>query len=229
MDESHATSRGDGRGRGADGSTTTSGATAPDPEVPAKAQRRRFTAEYRLRILKQASADGSNPAISGHRKPGHFRRPETATRRSNADPAFCRLSTTSIRTCHRFQPFPVEDDTSTPYVSLSRCGAQGAVVNARSGRLHSLCTSWHRTCVHVLRQVLALSIGDTASWGPPRSRSMSCLTQLFRRKCRSRKPQTPSSMLHGDTQLISIGASRTTDRASAPSGRYSAPPRTLAA
>ena len=23
------------------------------------------------------SADGSNPAISGHRKPGHFRRPET--------------------------------------------------------------------------------------------------------------------------------------------------------
>ena len=31
-------------------------ATAPDPEVPAKAQRRRFTAEYRLRILKQADA-----------------------------------------------------------------------------------------------------------------------------------------------------------------------------
>ena len=27
------------------------------------------------RIL--ASADGSNPAISGHRKPGHIRRPET--------------------------------------------------------------------------------------------------------------------------------------------------------
>ena len=24
-----------------------------------------------------SSADGSNPAISGHRKPGHFRRPET--------------------------------------------------------------------------------------------------------------------------------------------------------
>ena len=44
MDESHATSRGDGRGRGA------------DPEVPAKAQRRRCTAEYRLRILKQADA-----------------------------------------------------------------------------------------------------------------------------------------------------------------------------
>ena len=27
--------------------------------------------------LSCASADGSNPAISGHRKPGHFRRPET--------------------------------------------------------------------------------------------------------------------------------------------------------
>ena len=38
------------------GPTTTSAATAPDPEVPAKAQRRRFTAEYRLRILKQADA-----------------------------------------------------------------------------------------------------------------------------------------------------------------------------
>jgi transposase-like protein len=31
-------------------------AAAPDPEVPAKAQRRRFPAEYRLRILKQADA-----------------------------------------------------------------------------------------------------------------------------------------------------------------------------
>ena len=56
MDESHATSRGDGRGRGAFGPTATSAATAPDPEVPAKAQRRRFTAEYRLRILKRADA-----------------------------------------------------------------------------------------------------------------------------------------------------------------------------
>ena len=56
MDESHATSSGDGRGRGAFGPTATSAATAPDPEVPAKAQRRRFTAEYRLRILKRADA-----------------------------------------------------------------------------------------------------------------------------------------------------------------------------
>ena len=44
------------RATGAFGPTTTSAATAPDPEVPAKAQRRRFTAEYRLRILKQADA-----------------------------------------------------------------------------------------------------------------------------------------------------------------------------
>ena len=28
----------------------------PDPEVPAKAQRRRFSVEYRLRIVKQADA-----------------------------------------------------------------------------------------------------------------------------------------------------------------------------
>jgi transposase len=30
--------------------------TPPDPEVPAKVERRTFTAEYRLRILKQADA-----------------------------------------------------------------------------------------------------------------------------------------------------------------------------
>ena len=42
------------RATGAFGPTATSAATAPDPEVPAKAQRRRFTAEYRLRILKRA-------------------------------------------------------------------------------------------------------------------------------------------------------------------------------
>ena len=28
----------------------------PDPEVPAKVQRRRFSVEYRLRIVKQADA-----------------------------------------------------------------------------------------------------------------------------------------------------------------------------
>ena len=44
------------RATGADGPMTTSRATAPDPEVPAKVQRRRFTAEYRLRILKEADA-----------------------------------------------------------------------------------------------------------------------------------------------------------------------------
>jgi transposase len=32
------------------------GARRPDPEVPAKAQRRRFTAEYKLRIIEEADA-----------------------------------------------------------------------------------------------------------------------------------------------------------------------------
>ena len=44
------------RATAAFGPATTSHATDPDPEVPAKAHRRRFTAEYRLRILKQADA-----------------------------------------------------------------------------------------------------------------------------------------------------------------------------
>ena len=38
------------------GPASTSRVTPPDPEVPAKVQRRRFSAEYRLRILKQADA-----------------------------------------------------------------------------------------------------------------------------------------------------------------------------
>jgi transposase len=44
------------RAIGAFGPSATSRATDPDPEVPAKVRRRRFTAEYRLRILKQADA-----------------------------------------------------------------------------------------------------------------------------------------------------------------------------
>ncbi len=44
------------RATGDDGPMTTSRAPAPDPEVPAKVQRRRYTAEYRLRILKEADA-----------------------------------------------------------------------------------------------------------------------------------------------------------------------------
>ena len=35
---------------------TTSGLPAPDPEVPATVQRRRFSAAYRLRILKAVDA-----------------------------------------------------------------------------------------------------------------------------------------------------------------------------
>jgi transposase-like protein len=44
------------RATGASGPATTSRATAPDPEVPAKPTRRRFTVEDRLRILKLADA-----------------------------------------------------------------------------------------------------------------------------------------------------------------------------
>lgn len=46
------------RATGDFGPTTTSRASipTPDPEVAAKPQRRRFTAEYRLRILKEADA-----------------------------------------------------------------------------------------------------------------------------------------------------------------------------
>ena len=38
------------------GPASTSRVPPPDPEVPAKVQRRRFSAEYRLRMLKQADA-----------------------------------------------------------------------------------------------------------------------------------------------------------------------------
>src|SRR5712692_8675603 len=50
--------RGDERSEAArsGGSSTGERAADPDPEVAAKPQRRRFTAEYRLRILKQADA-----------------------------------------------------------------------------------------------------------------------------------------------------------------------------
>jgi len=44
------------RATGAFGPSVTSRATEPDPEVPAKVERRRFTAEYRLRIVTQADA-----------------------------------------------------------------------------------------------------------------------------------------------------------------------------
>lgn len=44
------------RATGVTGPAGPSGAPRPDPEVPAKVERRTFTAEYRLRILKQADA-----------------------------------------------------------------------------------------------------------------------------------------------------------------------------
>ena len=50
--------RGDERSEAArsGGSLTGERAVDPDPEVPARPQRRRFSADYRLRILKQADA-----------------------------------------------------------------------------------------------------------------------------------------------------------------------------
>jgi hypothetical protein len=50
--------RGDERSEAArrGGSSTGERTADADPEVPAKPQRRRFSAEYRLRILKQADA-----------------------------------------------------------------------------------------------------------------------------------------------------------------------------
>ena len=44
------------RATGAPGPVATSRASDPDPEVPAKVQRRRFSAAYRLRILKEVDA-----------------------------------------------------------------------------------------------------------------------------------------------------------------------------
>jgi transposase-like protein len=44
------------RATAAFGPPTTSRAIPPDPEVPAKVQRRQFTAEFRRRILKEADA-----------------------------------------------------------------------------------------------------------------------------------------------------------------------------
>ncbi len=44
------------RATGGPGPVTTSRPPDPDPEVPATVQRRRFSAEYRLRILTQADA-----------------------------------------------------------------------------------------------------------------------------------------------------------------------------
>ena len=44
------------RATGASGPMATLRAPTPDPAVPAKVERRRFTTEYRLRILKEADA-----------------------------------------------------------------------------------------------------------------------------------------------------------------------------
>ena len=51
------------RATAAFGPSTPSRATPPDPEVPAKVQRRQFSAEYRRRILKEADACKKHGAL----------------------------------------------------------------------------------------------------------------------------------------------------------------------
>ena len=51
------------RATGASGPSATLRAPSPDPEVPAKVQRRHFTAEYRRRILKEADACKKHGAL----------------------------------------------------------------------------------------------------------------------------------------------------------------------
>jgi transposase-like protein len=55
MDVAGPEAEGARRATGASGPATVR-ASAPDPEVPAKVERRQFTAEYRVRILRQADA-----------------------------------------------------------------------------------------------------------------------------------------------------------------------------
>src|SRR3989304_4049437 len=50
---------------GASGPSATLRAPTPDPEVPAKVQRRQFTAAYRLRILKEADSCTKHGALGG--------------------------------------------------------------------------------------------------------------------------------------------------------------------
>ena len=78
------------RATGAAGPVTTSGATDPDPEVPAKVQRRRFTAEYRLRIVKQADAC-KKPGELGTllRREGLYASHVTTWRRQGIDAPIC--------------------------------------------------------------------------------------------------------------------------------------------
>ena len=51
------------RATGASGPSATLRAPTPDPEVPAKVQRRQFTAVYRLRILKEADSCTKHGAL----------------------------------------------------------------------------------------------------------------------------------------------------------------------
>jgi len=60
---------GDGRGvegavGGRDGSVVSSGTPRPDPELAERPQRRRFTAEYKLRILRTAGESGGRGEVA---------------------------------------------------------------------------------------------------------------------------------------------------------------------
>src|SRR3990172_10382015 len=54
---------GAGRAPAAPGPSATLRAPTPDPEVPAKIQRRQFTAAYRLRIVKEADSCTKHGAL----------------------------------------------------------------------------------------------------------------------------------------------------------------------
>ena len=57
----------------------------------------RFAEALRQAARRQASVDGSKPAISGHRKTGHFRRPRRALIFTSRPPVFAKVVWTLVR------------------------------------------------------------------------------------------------------------------------------------
>lgn len=67
----------------------------PDPEVPEKSTRRRFTAQYKLRVLKEADACGEPGEIGALlRREGLYSSHLTAWRRQQEQGALCALPRT---------------------------------------------------------------------------------------------------------------------------------------
>lgn len=65
----------------------------PDPEVPEKSTRRRFTAQYKLRVLKEADACGEPGEIGALlRREGLYSSHLTAWRRQQEQGALCALA-----------------------------------------------------------------------------------------------------------------------------------------